>query len=159
MWKMNLPANYAFVERSMFMFRVSRHLDIFLMIHAYYHQSYLLLFRAFADDAWREDASGMSPQPTRQFIDECTEKRNSHAIEISLLIQRLLKVEADHVFRDPWFGTCIWDSTSALVSSPQGDDARAAEIADYIRLNLRALKNTKEKIPLARKIVSCRVSN
>ncbi|KAH0531155.1 hypothetical protein TsFJ059_000023 [Trichoderma semiorbis] len=40
-WRRNLPANYAFVERHMYTFRVSRHLDIFLMIHAYYHQCYL----------------------------------------------------------------------------------------------------------------------
>lgn len=155
-WRRNLPTNYAFIERHMFTFRVSRHLDIFLMIHAYYHQCYCLLFGAFVP----EDVSSIvnqfaSPAPP-EFLQDCANHSLSHAKDLTGLIQRVLKVESDHVFRDPWFGLCIWDSTCALLIASQRQNVSVSyreDIAGLLKLNLKALENTKPKIALAEKIV------
>ena len=154
-WRWNLPTNYAFIERHMYTFRVSRHLDIFLMIHAYYHQCYSLLFGAFVpENAFSIIGKFATPAPPA-FLQDCANQSLSHARDITALIQRVLKVESDHVFRDPWFGLCIWDSTCSLLtaSQRQSESIPRQEIAELLKVNLKALTNTKSKITLADKIV------
>lgn len=154
-WKSNLPENYAFVERSMFMFRVSRHLDIFLMIHAYYHQCGTMLFSIFNPDHMPARRSPTMQQAPPDFLQHCSNEASSHARETTILIERLLKVEPEHVFRDPWFGLCIWDSTLALLASLQSrrdNTAYAPLVGECLRRNLIALRNTMGKIPLSKRI-------
>lgn len=150
-----MPTNYAFIERHMYTFRVSRHLDIFLMIHAYYHQCYILLFGAFVPENIFSIIGNFATPAPQEFLQDCAKQSLSHSRDISGLIQRVLKVEADHIFRDPWFGLCIWDSTCSLLidSQRQSDGILQEDIAELLKLNLKALANTKSKIPLAEKIV------
>jgi hypothetical protein len=157
-WRRNLPANYAFIERHMYTFRVSRHLDIFLMIHAYYHQCYCLLFGAFVPENADSLVRRFATQAPPEFLQDCANRSVSHARDITSLIQKVLKVDADHVFRDPWFGLCIWDSTGALLAATQRQTGviYKEDIAGMLKLNLKALANTKSKIVLAEKIVRCR---
>jgi hypothetical protein len=155
-WRRNLPTNYAFIERHMYTFRVSRHLDIFLMIHAYYHQCYCLLYGAFVPENTFCIINRFATPPPPAFLHDCTNQSFSHARDITALIQRVLKVESEHVFRDPWFGLCIWDSTCALLTVGQRQSAAMSfreDIAGLLKLNLKALTNTKPKILLAEKIV------
>lgn len=151
-----MPTNYAFIERHMYTFRVSRHLDIFLMIHAYYHQCFCLLYGAFVpENAFCIIGKFATPAPPA-FLHDCASQSFSHARDITALIQRVLKVESEHVFRDPWFGLCIWDSTCALLTASQRQDAGTPfreDIAGLLQLNLTALTNTRSKILLAEKIV------
>ena len=154
-WKSNLPDNYAFVERSMFMFRVSRHLDIFLMIHAYYHQCGTLLFSIFNPDHMPSTGSQTMQQAPPDFLQHCSDEAASHARETTILIQRILKVEPEHLFRDPWFELCIWDSTLALLASIPSRRANATYetiAGESLRRNLHALRNTRGKIPLAKRV-------
>jgi hypothetical protein len=140
----------------MYTFRVSRHLDIFLMIHAYYHQCFCLLFGAFVpENVFSIIGKFATPAPP-EFLQDCANQSLSHARDITALIQRVLKVETEHVFRDPWFGLCIWDSTCALLIASQrqrGSVPYREDIAGLLKLNLQALANTKSKIVLAEKIV------
>lgn len=155
-WRRNLPSNYAFIERHMYTFRVSRHLDIFLMIHAYYHECYCLLFGAFVPENAHSIIGKFATPVPPAFIQDCADYSLSHAGDIASLIQRVLKVESEHVFRDPWFGLCIWDSTCALLTATQRQHASITyreDIAEMLNLNLKALANTKSKILLAEKIV------
>ncbi|KAH8900620.1 hypothetical protein GQ53DRAFT_776375 [Thozetella sp. PMI_491] len=154
-WRHNLPANYAFIERHMYTFRVSRHLDIFLMIHAYYHQCWVLLSGAFVPEDASSRLQEFISQVPPEFIQKCSDHYVSHARDISLLIQKVLKVEPDHLFRDPWFGLCIWDSTSALLASiPWQENVTLyrEDVGELIKLNLRALSNTMSIMPLADKV-------
>ncbi|CZR64015.1 uncharacterized protein PAC_13912 [Phialocephala subalpina] len=154
-WRQNLPPNYAFLERHMFTFRISRHLDIFLMIHAWYHQSRCLLFGAWMPGHPENIINSVNIQAPAAFLQDCTDQCLSHARDITSLIQKVLKVESDHLFRDPWFGLCIWDSTIALLASLQqsGIDASYKDgIAELLKLNLKALVLSRSKIALAGKI-------
>jgi hypothetical protein len=155
-WRRNLPANYAFVERHMYTFRVSRHLDIFLMIHAYYHQCCIILYGAFVPEDVGSKLHRSVVQIPPEFIQTCSDRYVSHARDISLLIQKVLKVEPDHLFRDPWLGLCIWDSTSALLASTRWQENRNSyrdDVTELVKLNLRALENTMPVIVLAKKVV------
>lgn len=155
-WRRNLPANYAFVERHMYTFRVSRHLDIFLMIHAYYHQCCIILFGAFVPEDVGSKLQRSVTQVPPEFIQTCSDRYVSHARDISFLIQKVLKVEPDHLFRDPWFGLCIWDSTSALLASTRWQENRSSyrdDVTELVKLNLRALENSMPIIVLAKKVV------
>ncbi|KAL7917185.1 hypothetical protein ACQKWADRAFT_307392 [Trichoderma austrokoningii] len=154
-WRRNLPANYAFVERHMYTFRISRHLDIFLMIHAYYHQCCIILFGAFVPEDVGSKLQRSVVQIPPEFIQTCSDQYVSHARDISFLIQKVLKVEPDHLFRDPWLGLCIWDSTSALLASTRWQENRNSyrnDITELVKLNLRALENSMSIIVLAKKI-------
>lgn len=96
-------------------------------------------------------------QAPAAFLQDCMDQCLSHARDITSLIQKALKVESDHLFRDPWFGLCIWDSTISLLASVQqaGVDASYKDsIAELLKLNLKALTLCKSKIPLTKKIVS-----
>ncbi|KAE8440368.1 hypothetical protein EG329_008327 [Mollisiaceae sp. DMI_Dod_QoI] len=151
-WRHNLPTNYAFVERHMYTFRVSRHLDIFLMIHAWYHQSCNLLFGAWMKEHPENIMSSVDIQASPAFLQDCTDRCLSHARDITSLIQKILKVEPNHLFRDPWFGLCVWDSTIALLSSVQQTSINTTyneNIAELLKLNMKALLLSKDKIPLA----------
>ncbi len=151
-----MPTNYAFVERHMYTFRVSRHLDIFLMIHAWYHQSCNLLFGAWMHEHPESIIRSVTIQAPSAFLQDCTDRCLSHARDITSLIQKILKVESNHLFRDPWFGLCIWDSTIALLSSVQKTSVDATykeNIAELLKLNSKALMLSKDKILLAGKIV------
>ena len=144
----------------MYTFRVSRHLDIFLMIHAYYHQCHCLLFGAFVPENADSIMKKFATQAPPAFLHDCANHSVSHARDITSLIQKVLKVESEHIFRDPWFGLCIWDSTRALLAATQRPNAGAAykeDIAELLKLNLQALANTKSKIILAEKIVRLRI--
>jgi hypothetical protein len=155
-WRSNLPANYAFVERYMYTFRVSRHLDIFLMIHAYYHQCCILLFDAFIPESANCVVARFATPVPPAFIQHCAEQCFSHSRSVALLIQKVFKVEPEHLFRDPWFGLCIWDSTCALLTESRrqhGNIPLEEDIAEHLKLNLRAVTNTKLIMPLAEKIV------
>ncbi|KAL7780934.1 hypothetical protein V8C43DRAFT_248182 [Trichoderma afarasin] len=154
-WRRNLPANYAFVERHMYTFRVSRHLDIFLMIHAYYHQCCIILFGAFVPEDVGSKIQRFVPQISPEFIQTCSDRYVSHARDISFLIQKVLKVEPDHLFRDPWLSLCIWDSTSALLASTRWQENRNSyrdDVTELVKLNLRALENSMPIIVLAKKV-------
>jgi hypothetical protein len=155
-WKGNLPKNYAFNERHMYMFRVSRHLDIFMMIHAYYHQCCILLFGIFLPDSLEPTLEQVAAQAPPQFLQDCAEEFLLHAKDMSHLIKRVFNVEPEHLFRDPWFSVCIWDGTCALLAaiSLQEDNAESkADAADLLKANLQALRNTMSKMPLAEQIV------
>ncbi len=96
-------------------------------------------------------------QVPAEFIQDCSDQCISHARDISYLIKKVLKVEPNHVFRDPWFGLCIWDSTSAMLTSSQWQESNAAyteELTELIKLNLKAIRNTMPVMALAAKIVS-----
>ncbi|OPB36105.1 hypothetical protein A0O28_0108790 [Trichoderma guizhouense] len=98
-WRRNLPANYAFVERHMYTFRVSRHLDIFLMIHAYYHQCCIILFGAFVPEDVGSKIQRFVTQISPEFIQTCSDrddvtelvKLNLRALENSMPIIVLAK--------------------------------------------------------------------
>lgn len=155
-WRRNLPANYAFVERHMYTFRVSRHLDIFLMIHAYYHQCCIILFGAFVPEDVGSKIQRFVTQISPEFIQTCSDRYVSHARDISFLIQKVLKVEPDHLFRDPWLSLCIWDSTCALLASTRWQENRNSyrdDVTELVKLNLRALENSMPIIVLAKKVV------
>ena len=133
-WRENLPKNYAFNERHMYMFRVSRHLDIFLMIHAYYHQSCILLFGIFLPDSLEPNLEPVAAQAPSEFLQDCREEFLFHAREISHLIQRILNIEPEHLFRDPWFSLCIWDGTCALLASIPWQETDAETRSQAARL-------------------------
>ena len=154
-WINNLPANYAFVERYMYTFRVSRHLDIFLMIHAYYHQCCIALFGAFVPGKADSRLGGLVAAIPPEFIQDCSDRYVAHARDICFLIKKVLKVDPEHLFRDPWFGPCIWDSTTALLASLQWQDNSfyREETADLVKVNLQAIKNTMKIMHLAERIV------
>jgi hypothetical protein len=158
-WKSNLPKNYAFNERHMYMFRVSRHLDIFMMIHAYYHQCCILLFGIFLPDSLEPNLEQVAAQAPPQFLQDCAEDFLLHAKEMSHLIQRVFNVEPEHLFRDPWFSVCIWDGTCALLSAipwQENDAEGRSDAAELLKANLQALQNSMSKMPLAEQIVcSC----
>ncbi|KAI9739922.1 MAG: hypothetical protein M1818_004978 [Claussenomyces sp. TS43310] len=151
-WMQNLPKKFAFEGRHMYTFRTSRHLDIFLMIHAYYHQCGYELF-----GAWMLGHSGSHPTtiylPTApEFSQLCAEKCLSHARDITFLIDKVLKLEPHHLFRDAWFALCILDSTRIQVAALQQtpvDDGNRQEVAESLKVNLQALYNTKGTILLA----------
>ena len=156
-WRRNLPKNYSFIERHMYMFRVSSHLDLFLMIHAYYHQCCILLYGVFLPDSLEPSLEQVSSQAPPEFLQQCAEDFLIHGKEMSYLIQRVLKVEPEHIFRDPWFSLCIWDSTCAqLTTIPwhENDTDGRVDAAELLKANLKALQNTMHKIPLAEQIVS-----
>ncbi|KAK2591191.1 hypothetical protein QQS21_011125 [Conoideocrella luteorostrata] len=154
-WKSNLPRNYAFNERHMYMFRVSRHLDIFMMIHAYYHQCCVLLFGIFLPESIEPNLEQVAAQAPPQFLQDCAEEFLLHAKEISHLIQRVFNVEPDHLFRDPWFSVCIWDGTCALLSAipwQESDAQSRVQAVELLKANLHALENSMPKMPLAEQI-------
>ena len=156
-WRRNLPASFVFEGRHLYTFRSSRHLDIFLMIHAWYHQAACALF-----GTWMRGVAGDASVTARLeapegFLPKCEDRALLHARNITSLIQKVLKVEPDHVFRDAWFGLCVLDSTRIqLAKLQQQNDSNdlKEETAKFLQLNLRALTNTMKKIPLAEKIVS-----
>jgi hypothetical protein len=155
-WQGNLPPNYDFIERHMYTFRVSRHLDIFLMIHAWYHECCCLLFGAWMPGHPENIIGNADIQASLTFLQDSTDRCLSHARNITSLIQKILNVESSHLFRDPWFGFCIWDSTVTLLASVQRSDVEIQykeSIAELLKLNLKALALTRDKIALAGKIV------
>ena len=141
----------------MFTFRASCHLDIFLMIHVWYHQSACELY-----GAWVPDHAGSIPfqeTPPGEFLQRCQEEALKHAQGITQLIQKILKMEPDHLFRDAWFGLCVLDSTRiqiAVLGRHYAQDRNEMEqgVLDNLKIHLQALRNTKESISLAAKIVS-----
>lgn len=125
------------------------------MIHAYYHQCYILLFGAFVPENVFSIVGRFATAAPLAFLQDCATQSLSHAVDITALIQRVFKVESEHIFRDPWFGLCIWDSTCSLLtaSQRQSDGISQKDILESLMLNLKALANTKSKIKLAGKIV------
>jgi len=124
------------------------------MINAWYHQSILELF-----GPWVSGHRGSVPvntylQPPVEFLQVCMSKSLTHARNITLLIQKVLKVEPNHPFRDAWFGICVLESTSIQIAAlmQEVDDGPKKEAAQLLKLNLRALTNTRRKIPLSEKI-------
>jgi hypothetical protein len=140
----------------MYTFRISRHLDMFLMMHAWYHQCGLDLF-----GAWMHDYPGALPmeiysQPPPDFQQGCLERCIFHAKSITSLIVKVLKVEPDHFFRDAWFSICVLDSTRIQVIAMERQNLSGEKLANVVRLlkvNLCALTNTKKTLVLAEKSV------
>lgn len=136
----------------MYTFRVSRHLDMFLMIHAYYHQCGYELF-----GAWAPGHAGAFPidiylSAPLDFLQKCRENCLKHAQHITILIEKVLNLEPNHIFRDSWFSLCILDSTRIQVAGlQQYPTTNIQVVVDRLKINLQALKNTKETIVLAEK--------
>lgn len=127
------------------------------MTHIWYHQAGCELFAA-----WMPGYAGSLPLQVvipDGFLQRCREKALEHARGTTQLIQKILKLEPDHLFRDAWFGLCVLDSTRVQIAgleSQNGYDLNGINevVADYLNLHLRALNNTKKILPLAEKIVS-----
>jgi hypothetical protein len=144
-----------FEERHMYTFRTSHHLDMFLMIHVWYHGCGCELFGAWVP-GWPKttarDTSSITPLPP-VFTERCAERCLSHARQISRLLEKMIKVEPNHLFRDPWLSLSIWDSTLIQVAA-YANEGEATELPHYLKLNLRALANTRATFVLADKTVS-----
>jgi hypothetical protein len=65
----------------------------------------------------------------------------------------MIKVEPNHLFRDPWLSLSIWDSTLIQVAA-YANEVEVTELSHYLKLNLRALANTRATFVLADKTVS-----
>jgi hypothetical protein len=144
-----------FEERHMYTFRTSHHLDMFLMIHVWYHACGCELFGAWVP-GWPKttarDTSSIAPLPP-VFTERCAERCLSHARQISRLLEKMIKVEPNHLFRDPWLSLSIWDSTLIQVAA-YANEGEVTELSHYLKLNLRALANTRATFVLADKTVS-----
>lgn len=144
----------------MYTFRTSRHLDMFLMVHIWYHQCGSDLFGNWIQDhaAGLADDHNMPPA-TPEFLQKCADRCLYHAQQISRLLEKMLRVEPNHLFRDPWLSFCILDSTRIQLANESsqsqqiGSDSRK-EISQLLKFNIQALVNTKDILPLASRVVS-----
>lgn len=157
-WRKRLPPNMTFEERHMYTFRTSRHLDIFLMVHVWYHQCGCDLFGNWIQDCGTvEDPNGPA---LAEFLQKCRDRCLYHAQQISRLLEKMLKVEPDHLFRDPWLNFCILDSVTIQLANETAQQQPTRpesprEISNLLKANIKALANTKDTILLAEKVVSC----
>lgn len=155
-WRENLPANFAFEGKHMYTFRVSRHLDMFLMIHAYFHQCACELY-----GAWLPDHAGALPRGfefalAADLVQNYRERCLDHAQSISRLIEKVLQLDPKHLFRDAWFSICILDSTRIQLAARHHQmptSPGTEEPTQFLKLNLLALKNTKQTLIIANLIV------
>lgn len=157
-WQKSLPRNYLFEERSIYAFRSGRQVDMFLMIHVWYHQARCELhsiWNQVQTDVMDVDTAG---HISNQFVEQCRKECLIHANNITSSIEKVLTVESDHVFRDAWLGFCILDSTRIQLSSTDmmlGDHVfDEVQLIAQLRVNMRALSNTKEIFPMTERIVS-----
>ncbi|KAH8797737.1 hypothetical protein F5884DRAFT_814652 [Xylogone sp. PMI_703] len=155
-WRRSLPRNYIFGERSIYAFRSGRQIDMFLMIHVWYHQSRCELYsiwKQFHMDSMDVDVHN---NVSSQFIEDCKMKCLIHANSISSAVEKVLSIEPDHLFRDAWLGFCILDSTRIqlshkdMVIEQYTFDER--ELVLRLKVNIRALSTTKSVFPLTEKI-------
>jgi hypothetical protein len=160
-WRRKLPPNMSFEERHMYTFRTSRHLDMFLMVHVWYHQCGCDLFGNWIQGhaASIADDPNTAPAPP-ELLQKCADRCLYHAQQISRLLEKMLKMEPDHLFRDPWLCFSILDSTkiqlAAESSQPQlSSEETRKDISKLLNFNIQALANTKDILTLANKVVSC----
>ncbi len=143
-----------FEERHIHKFHISHHLDMFLMIHVWYHAYNCELFSAWAPGLPKTtagDTSSIAPLPP-VFTQRCAERCLSHARQISCVSEKMIKVEPNHLFRDPWLSLSIYESTLIQVAA-HASEVDATELSYYPKLNLRALANTRTIFVLADKTV------
>ncbi|KFY56799.1 hypothetical protein V496_06644 [Pseudogymnoascus sp. VKM F-4515 (FW-2607)] len=156
-WRKKLPPNMTFEERHMYTFRTSRHLDMFLMVHVWYHQCGCDLFGSWIQDRGAASADDPNGPALAEFLQKCRDRCLYHAQQISRLLEKTLRVEPDHLFRDPWLSFCILDSVTIQLANgitqeqPTSAESRK-EISQLLRFNIKALENTKETIILADKV-------
>lgn len=136
------------------MFRVSRHLDIFFMTHAYYHQCFILLNMAFVQLPLASPSSSPSLSANSsqgEFMSTCAAESMDHSMQLASITRELLALEANHVFRDPWFTTCAWDATVAILSRPTPEGVAAdQDKVDSLQCIAQALGNSARSLPVAR---------
>ncbi|KFY42669.1 hypothetical protein V495_04397 [Pseudogymnoascus sp. VKM F-4514 (FW-929)] len=156
-WRKKLPPNMTFEERHMYTFRTSRHLDMFLMVHVWYHQCGCDLFGTWIQDRGAASADDPNGPALAEFLQKCRDRHVYHAQQISRLLEKMLRVEPDHLFRDPWLSFCILDSVTiqlaneAIQQQPTSAESRK-ELCQLLKFNIKALANTKETIILADKV-------
>jgi hypothetical protein len=159
-WRKKLPPNMTFEERHMYTFRTSRHLDMFLMVHVWYHQCGCDLFGSWIQDRGATSDDDPNAPALAEFFQKCRDRCLYHAQQISRLLEKVLRVEPDHLFRDPWLSFCILDSVTIQLANEtiqqQPTSAESCrEMSQLLKINIKALANTKETIILADKVVSC----
>jgi hypothetical protein len=159
-WRKKLPPNMTFEERHMYTFRTSRHLDMFLMVHVWYHQCGCDLFGSWIQDRGATSDDDPNAAALAEFFQKCRDRCLYHAQQISRLLEKVLRVEPDHLFRDPWLSFCILDSVTIQLANKtiqqQPTSAESCrEMSQLLKINIKALANTKETIILADKVVSC----
>lgn len=144
-----------FEERHMYTFRSTKHLDMFLMVHVWYNQCGCDLFGAWQQGYPTTILSDPSSIPPPELLPRCADRCLYYARQISHLISKVLKVEPDHLFRDPWLSLCIWDSLNIqLAGLHSRDRSQMDEFVPLLKINLRALANTRATLVLAEKVVS-----
>ncbi|OBT58160.1 hypothetical protein VE04_01126 [Pseudogymnoascus sp. 24MN13] len=156
-WRKKLPPNMTFEERHMYTFRTSRHLDMFLMVHVWYHQCGCDLFGSWIQDRGATSDDDPNAPALAEFFQKCRDRCLYHAQQISHLLEKVLRVEPDHLFRDPWLGFCILDSVTIQLANEtiqqQPTSAESCrEMSQLLKINIKALANTKETIILADKV-------
>lgn len=144
----------------MYTFRTSRHLDMFLMVHVWYHQCGCDLFGNWIQDRGAASADDPNGPALVEFLQKCRDRSLYHAQQISRLLEKMLRVEPDHLFRDPWLSFCILDSVTIQLANEtiqqQATNAESRkEASQLLKFNIKALANTKGTIILADKVVSC----
>lgn len=157
-WRKKLPPNMTFEERHMYTFRTSRHLDMFLMVHVWYHQCGCDLFGNWIQDRGAASADDPNGPALAEFLQKCRDRCLYHAQQISRLLEKMLRVEPDHLFRDPWLSFCILDSVTIQLSNETTQEQTTSaesrkEISQLLKFNIKALETTKETIILADKVV------
>lgn len=159
-WRKKLPPNMAFEERHMYTFRTSRHLDMFLMVHVWYHQCGCDLFGSWIQDRGAASSDDTNGPALAEFLQKCRDRCLYHAQQISRLLEKVLRIEPDHLFRDPWLSFCILDSLAIQLENETTQQQPATtesskEISQLLKFNMKALANTKETIILAERVVGC----
>lgn len=152
-FRRSLPLNMRFEERHMYTFRSTKHLDMFLMVHVWYNQCGCDLF-----GVWQKNYPTTMPNdplsiPPPEFLPSCEDKCLYYARQISHLTGKVLKVEPDHLFRDPWLSLCIFDSLKIqLAGLHSRDRSQMNEFLPLLKTNMRALANTRATLVLADKV-------
>ncbi|KAI9727387.1 MAG: hypothetical protein M1834_008458 [Cirrosporium novae-zelandiae] len=153
-WRCSLGDSYTFEVRHIYNFRSSLQLDMFLMIHIWYHHCYSELYGFYMPGHHRAVVDDHTLSEPSEFIGDCTARSVSHAREISRIIGEVLKVEPDHLFRDVWFGFCVLDSTRVQIAAAlkQPTSESRDELGSLLKLNIQALENTKNTFRVTEKI-------
>lgn len=142
--------------RQIYSFRSGRQLDMLLMIHVWYHQSFCDLYGQWMPGHPRETSNMTSRDVPQEFVQKCTEITFLHASQIPSLLQRVLSVEPDHIFRDVWLGFCVLDSVRALIAGSKLVFVHSHitdELISLLKINMVALEKVRHIFLLAEKIV------
>lgn len=155
-FRQSLRDNLAFETRTLYNFRSSKQLDMFLMIHMWFHHCNCQLSALWIRNHPRASENAFSASAPSQFVSSCTVKSVFHAKQMSRLVEAALQLDAEHEFSDSWLALCMRDSIHVEVAALQMQENASENegLAEYIKTNMNVLTKMKQRFGLASKTVS-----